>query len=529
MKVQLAGFNVDTDVLEKMRAGEEVEDSVTPEVLSAAYARISRSPRGVTELRKIARREVDKARRSNCVIIFEMGHHSVAEHAVFNFDIMEVSRLAIEALEHFRLCSYTEKSQRYVTLEGDFVVPGEIMGTGLERPFVDTVEIQNDFYRDVYDALLESLVSANSEEAGKRKGRRLLEGEAKEDARYTLSLATQGQLGQTINARNLELMLRRFASHELSEVRALGRLMHDLVADIAPSIILFHDANPFDGERKNDLRKCLTGLDGSDRNIRESCNCLDGNAGNLQASTHENAVQRLGDPIPSQCAPGLDSVRLVDHTPDGDRKILASILHASSSIPYGDCLAKIYGMSREEKFDLFKSVCRRMEFFDRPVREFEHASLTFEIVLSASCYAQMKRHRMLTLSSQPYDLSLGVTIPASIERISRVDDFRKVATRTEETYRRIYDRMPCVAPYILTNAHRRRILLKTNVRELYHISRLREDSHAQWEIRGIARAMARLAKEVLPITTSLLAGKDRYPDTYRQIFGEYPPAGPPPE
>ena len=45
--------------------------------------------------------EVDRARRSNETIIFKMGHNSVAEHAVFNFDVIGLSRLAIEELERF--------------------------------------------------------------------------------------------------------------------------------------------------------------------------------------------------------------------------------------------------------------------------------------------------------------------------------------------------------------------------------------------------------------------------------------------
>ena len=72
---------------------------MTPETLSASYARISRDPRSVDKLRAVARTEVAKARRSNRNIIFKMGHHSIAEHAVFNFDILGVSRLALEEIE----------------------------------------------------------------------------------------------------------------------------------------------------------------------------------------------------------------------------------------------------------------------------------------------------------------------------------------------------------------------------------------------------------------------------------------------
>jgi hypothetical protein len=45
---------------------------------------------------------VERARSSNRTIVFGLGHHSVAEHAVFNFDILGCSRLAIEALDPVR-------------------------------------------------------------------------------------------------------------------------------------------------------------------------------------------------------------------------------------------------------------------------------------------------------------------------------------------------------------------------------------------------------------------------------------------
>jgi len=104
MKVILAGYNVDSEVIDELKRNNPPRNDVTPETLSASYARISRDPRPVNELRAVARAEVEKARRSNRKIIFKMGHHSVAEHAVFNFDIIGLSRLATEEIEKFRLC-----------------------------------------------------------------------------------------------------------------------------------------------------------------------------------------------------------------------------------------------------------------------------------------------------------------------------------------------------------------------------------------------------------------------------------------
>ena len=66
--------------------------------------------------------------------------------------------------------------------------------------------------------------------------------------------------------------------------------------------------------------------------------------------------------------------------------------------------------------------------------------------------------------------------------------------------------VPAAAAYILTNAHRKRVALKVNARELYHIARLRADRHAQWDIRQIAERMIALGKEAMPLTLMLATG-----------------------
>jgi len=213
MKVLLSGYNFDADIINelKKKAGWK-KDNVTPETLSAAYARISRDPRDIEELRKEAREEVDKSRKSNETIIFGLGHSSVAEHAYFNFDIIGLSRLAVEQVQKFRMASFTEKSQRYITLEGDFVIPEEIKELGFEKEFTGLVKEQNGVYKKLYDALVEYLFDRNSDIIKKKNGKRTVEGWAKEDARYVVSLATESQFGMSVNARSLENMLRQLGN-----------------------------------------------------------------------------------------------------------------------------------------------------------------------------------------------------------------------------------------------------------------------------------------------------------------------------
>jgi flavin-dependent thymidylate synthase len=461
VKILLAGYNVDTDVLADLKQG-QVREDVTPETLSASYARISRDPRPIDELRRDARAEVTKARKSNAAIIFKMGHHSIAEHAVFNFDLIGVSRLALEEIEKFRLCAYTEKSQRYQKLEDDFIVPDEIQNTKDEKQFVATIKEQNQFYHKLVG-----------------------EGIEPEDARYVTSLATQGQVGMTINARNLEFLFRRFASHQLAEVRAIGQAMYKLVEPIAPSIILFTQANDFDQKTYSEL-----GVRSSEFRVRSGKN--------------------------------VSEMKLVDYTKEADHKVIAALLHTSTFNSYQECLAKAKKMNVKARKELVKACFKYAEFYDRPIREFEYADLTYDLVVSAACFGQLKRHRMATITSQPYDPALGVTIPAAIKKSKLAKEFNQLVIVTNKAFKQIAGDNPQAAQYLLTNAHRRRVLFKTNARELYHISRLREDPHAQWDIQELSRQMTALAKKVMPLTMLFVGGKDSYPRLYKEQFGRAP-------
>jgi len=134
---------------------------------------------------------------------------------------------------------------------------------------------------------------------------------------------------------------------------------------------------------------------------------------------------------------------------------------------------------------------------------------------------------MATLTWQRYDPSLGVTVPPSVREIGAEKEFRSVIDRTDDAHAVLERDVGPAADYVLTNAHRRRALLKLNVRELYHISRLREDASAQWEIRRVAQEMSRLARKAMPLACLLLGGKDAYPEVYRRIFGRPPKMTPP--
>jgi flavin-dependent thymidylate synthase len=490
MKILLAGYNLDYDLIRTLKDKSGLKQDLTPETISAAYARISRSPKPVNELREISREEVDKARQSNRNIVFEMGHSSVAEHAVFNIDVIGVSRLLVEEIEKFRLCSFTEKSQRYVLFNKDFVVPEEIKQANLTDLFTDAVKMQNDYYHILYEKLRPYVFAENKALAENPANKSLLEGWAKEDARYVISMSTQTQLGMTINARNLELMLRRLAALPSAEAQEYSKKLYAATKNIAPSLIRYTQATDYDRFTRQNLRS------------------------QTSAFLQKHSLQ-------SESSKKLPAVQLTFVSNSADNKIAATLLFSSSNLNYSSCLSQARQMTLREKKFLFKTAFEQSQAHDVMLRELENVDLQFELILSASCFAQLKRHRMSTIIAQEYDPKFNVTIPPTVREIGQQKNFMEIMRHTQRAYEQIKKKAPLAAGYVLTNAHRKRVLMKFNARELYHLARLRADAHAQWDIRDLTQKMLQQAKKVMPLTLMMACGKDSFDNTYKKVFSPH--------
>lgn len=404
MRVILAGYNTDVE-----------NGSTTPETISAAYARISRDPAPVNELRRKSSIEIEDARKSNRTIVYKYGHGSIAEHAVFNFDILGISRLAVEALQNFRLTSFTEKSQRYIKIGEDWHLPEEMS----QR----TAVVQELF--SCYSNLLKALTAKGVSKTS-----------AREDARYILPLAATSQMGMTVNARELEHIVRRLSAHPLQEVRDLSEALYRAVMPVAPSLMLFIEPSGMD------------------------------------AIAHRQP----------QAHPSAADVKLLEC--DSDERV-------------GAWLTDLYGAPD------FNSVYDELGIHDALPRFWELFRADFLVTISATAYAQLKRHRMSTQLVTPYDPSLGVTVPPSLTAAGLGNLFQEAAEVAESAAAGLGR----PGEYLLTNGHRRQVRICMNGRELNHFSRLREDEHAQWDIRSIASEMVELVRKKAPLTTRMTCGK----------------------
>ena len=486
MNVKVAGYNIDADILGRFkdalrelsfRAGEEDfeiprevasfwdSDNLTPETISAAYARISRYPESVGELRRIAARSVARARKSNQTIVYEYGHASVAEHAVFNIDITGISRLAVETVESRRLMSYTEKSQRYIALAQEYIIPEELTNTVFEAKLISLCEESFKKYLEFLKEIEQSAANGDDNSDAKYL--------AREDARYLLPLAAGAQLGMTGNARNIEHLLRRTVNHPLSELREFAVQLKNQVEKIAPSLVRHLDEGQFDPEF---LPERFTG------DVPES------------------------------------DVELVDFDENADLKTLASLIFSAEGTGWHEAMTKSAAMSATEKMQYIRTKLQTLKSYHSLPRAYEAVDFAFQVSLSSSSYAQLKRHRLALQIPQPYDVRLGYTIPQTVIDCGLKDKFTDRVTEAERVYTGIFEDFPYLAPYALTNAHRRVVYFKANARELHHLARLRMDKHAQWDIRNVVTKMLKAAREKAPMTLALACGKDNFDDVFKTFL-----------
>jgi flavin-dependent thymidylate synthase len=476
MKVTLAGATID-------RRFWKNENAATPEVIAASYARVSHSPKGLDQLREEAVREVEKARRTNERIVYRMGHSSVAEHAVFNIDIEGASRLLVEFIEGHRLASYTERSQRYVSFsDADPFIPGELSGS---RTGDRLAELDRDKFR------LYRKLEGDPALQGKYDKALL------EQARYVLGLTCPTDIGMTANAREAEYIISRGLAHPLGEVRSFAEKLLDATATLAPSLVKYTSPVEYESDVSREIKEMVKKLV-KDRRVEKVPD---------QPGHFVHKEKRVCGEMPSPCE-------------DPESEIAAAIIFQASDLPFGECRCVARELTDEGLMDLLTPVFSHYPPHAPLPRSFEMMDVTFHFPLSASAFAQLKRHRMATLIPQSYLPDEWETPPIMTEDPDVTRQYWDLMSRSRDLHEEIRGEIgEEQAAYALSNGHRRRVVFKLNLRELYHFVRLRSDIHAQEEIRKISERIVCEMRKHYPVVTALLCGKDRYGETIKRIPG----------
>jgi thymidylate synthase (FAD) len=190
-----------------------------PERVVAAAARLCYSAAGIDQL-------LEKSRSEQAALlqkILELGHFSVLEHASFSFGIEGISRACSHQLVRHRIASFSQQSQRYVSLRERFdaVTPDSISGqpelAGKYEAFLNQA---HQLYRELMDA-----------------------GVPAEDARFVLPNAAATKLVMSMNGRELHRFFElRCCRRAQWEIRFMATGMLRQVRKVAP--VLFGSAGP---------------------------------------------------------------------------------------------------------------------------------------------------------------------------------------------------------------------------------------------------------------------------------------------
>ena len=456
---------------------------LTEEQLAVVCAMTSRRPEPFDEIAQQVSQE--KAADFHERWVLGYGHASVAEHAVIHMAVENISRLSCDSLEDNRLASYTEKSSRFQILpQGYYHVPVELEDhPGLRELYTQTC----DYLFQTYESMIDRTIAHLREVAPQLEGERdsaynlRLRREAIDSCRFILPASTLTNVGVTMNARVMEHAISKLLSSELVEERDLGGELKEKGREITPTLIKYADESPY--------------LRSTSRSQKEWA-----------------AFQKDG---------GGESVevKLVHHDSEAEKKLAAALMYRFAGVPYSDVWRRVEAMDRETQSQVFAACLEQLGPHDPPVRELELVDYTFEMVMDYGAYREFKRHRMQTYIPQPLTVANGYLTPPLLRAASLEEDFVEAMERVDVAFSQVAELSPAVAQYLVTHAHLRRVLSRMNLRQCYHLFKLRTQPTAHFSIREPIGEALRLVVETHPQLFRHLKLR-QFPDWWSEYYGK---------
>ena len=461
---------------------------LTEEQIAVAFAMTSRRPEAFDEIARQVSQE--KAVDFHERWVLGYGHASVAEHAVVHLAVENISRLACDGLEDNRLASYTEKSSRYQVIPpGDFYFPQELeKDAEVARLYNDACRRLFKTYRGIIDGCLDHLrrIDQRGERERESAYNLRLRRIATDSCRALLPAATLTNVGVTANARVLEHAVSKLMSSPLNEEQELGRELRGQGRSIAPTLIKYAGRNAYLAAMPNAQREM------SSRYLSETA------AGPSADGSPAPGLSPAEAPASGEGTVPPPRVKLVQWDRQAEEKLAAALLYRHSGLAFDQVWQQVRQMSRESRQEIIDRSFAELGDHDAPARESELVDYTFEFVLDYGAYRELKRHRMMSNLPQPLTVELGYQVPGLLVEAGLEVQFREAVAQAESAFWAVRSYSPWAAQYLVTHAHYRRLLSKLNLRECYHLFKLRTSDLAHFAVRGPVLQAMKLAVEVHP-------------------------------
>ena len=445
-----------------------------PDAVIAAVMRISQSNKHPEKLWQEAQQNLEKAKESIENSVIKMGHNSPKEFVYAIGYIDGVSRYFLDTIARHRLFSPLVRSQRYTPIKKGYIIPKELEEKPeMKQLYIETCEFMIKKYEEARKKLKaywrETLNPKDFESEKDFKAK--INTSAREDARYLAPISTRTTMWISGNLRTLEYIISTGLVEKTQEYKEIMQQLGKQLKEKAGTIGLHLEPNEY--------HKHILEMDENMRKIYEN---------------------KFSKPIEET----LEVVGSID-------EVVARLV--SSALPekdYGEIKEYFEKAEDSEKKMVLLNYLKGIRQFDKVPRAFEYLDLKGLSMLSFAADNQFVRHRMITATRAEPTLENGIVIPPAFKEAGIEYLFDQVIEKVKETQdimKKNYVPEE-VRNYLLLMATKRKAEFKMNLREVYDFLRLRDNEHAQWEIRKyLAKKIDAKVKEIINSDYTLLGLK----------------------
>ncbi len=430
---------------------------------------------------------IGRAEKLYETVFVEYGDDSVAQLGGAHLACEQASAILTKVLERGRLAAYLEQSTRYIyydvpmkdadgTARFRYQTPPEIAQGTLANRYSETMDRLFESYSFVVRALTAYFQSRFPQGTRETRGayRRATRARACDTARGLLPAATTSNLGIYATGQAYEALLMRMNASQLAEAREYSQMM--LV----------------------ELRKVIAGflsrVDVEDR-------------GRAWSGYFRNVALEMSEIIKDEREPEdsrefdleRDEVRMLDHDPDAEIKLIAAALYPYSNRSEEDLLKTAIDMSDEEREKVISTyIGERSNRRHKPGRGMERIYYRFDVLSDFGSFRDLQRHRMMTIDWQRLTPRHGYATPPEIEEVgSGVETrWRDSMSEMSELYWDVLKEHGAeVAQYVVPFGYRIRYNIQMNARQAFHMLELRTGASGHSDYRRVCLKMHQLIRD----------------------------------
>lgn len=402
------------------------------------------------------------------------GHNSLREGSVVHLAVERVSQLVTRFIQRERRCSFEESSTRYISFsaEAHWRDPEVVAAGGDVLAAYDGV-LRETFalYTEVTQALVQHLQRLRPLQPGEKEAPwlRALKAEAFDAARYLLTPAIYTKWGLVADARTLGEIITSLSSHPLTEFRIVGERMRQQAQVALPTLLAHARPNAF--------------LQHQHAALPQWCATL-----GLRPAVTAPASAQTGH------------VTLLQHDPQLDDRLLASLLYEHASEPFAAVLAGVRALDAARRQSLLDELMARRGAHDAWPTGLEGAApFDFEVLLDFGAYRDIGRHRKGFQQQQALTTEHGFAVPPLIVEAGLLDRYRDVLTRAAAHQRAVAARFPLAAGYVTPFAFLQRVRIAFDPRQTAYFIELRSGPEGHFSYRKVALDMFAHLQRVSPL------------------------------